>query len=215
MALYNSLENSSPKRRRKASSPEELAQLAREARVDEEEAEEEKELQELDQYRDFDLAPIESVMESEAAGDLIMCGTPVRVRNAKDWDGPISPSALSGKQDMRKGRGFSVASRHSDTEDEEEVEAGCLTRPCAPTPSSRRPKLPLEQEEEEDADIEDWDIVLEQEDEDVSVQSYEPTFITVIAMLPAAMFWATVAPVIKLGDEAVDTLVEGLTGLKV
>ena len=210
MAHYNSLENSSPKRRRKASSPEELAQLARRARIDEEEAEEEKELQELDQYRDFDLAPIEPVMESEAAGDLIMCGTPVRVRNAEGWDDPISPSVLSGRQDMRKGSDFAVVSQHIETED---IEAGCLTRPCAPTPSSRRPKLPVEQEE--DADIEDWDIVLEREDEDVSVQSYEATFMTVIAMLPAAMFWATAALVLKLGDDAVDTLVEKLTGLKV
>ncbi|KAI2479118.1 hypothetical protein Ptr902_09329 [Pyrenophora tritici-repentis] len=215
ITYYKGLENSHPKRRRNASSPEELAQIAREARVDEEEAEEKKELQELDQYRDFDLAPIEPVMESHAAGDLIMSATPAKARAAEDWNECISPSALSRVQHASKARGFSVVSSLVDTEDEEDIDASYLARPCAPTPSSRRPRLPVEQDEEDDADVEDWDFVVRREDKDVFVESYEPTFITVIGMLPTAMFWATAAPVVKLGSDAFDTLVETLTGLKV
>ncbi|EFQ87174.1 hypothetical protein PTT_17322 [Pyrenophora teres f. teres 0-1] len=215
VAYYKGLENSTPKRRRKASSPEELAQLAREARVYEEEAEEEKELQELDQYRDFDLAPIEPVMESEAAGDLIMSATPAKVRAGDDWNKLILPSSLARVQHGSKSRGFAAVSPLVDTEDEEYLDASCLARPCAPTPSSRRPSLPVEQDEEDDADVEDWDFVVRREDEDVFVEPYEPTFVTVIGMLPAVMFWATAAPVVKLGNDAFDMLVERLTGLKV
>lgn len=77
---YKDKETSPSKRRRKASSPEEIAELAREARVEEQEAKEEEGLKELEKFREIDLAPIEPVMEGGVAGDLVLSGTPVRAR---------------------------------------------------------------------------------------------------------------------------------------
>jgi hypothetical protein len=64
-----------------ASSLQEIAKLAREIRVEEEEAAERRELVELGRFRDMDLAPIETVMEGGPAGDLIMCGIPLKARD--------------------------------------------------------------------------------------------------------------------------------------
>ncbi|EUC44259.1 hypothetical protein COCMIDRAFT_98724 [Bipolaris oryzae ATCC 44560] len=48
---------------------------------EEEEGEEEEEEEDLEQYRTMDLAPLEPIMQSSSAGDLITYGTPIKVRD--------------------------------------------------------------------------------------------------------------------------------------
>lgn len=59
-------ENSPYKPRRKASLPEEIAELKREASASSDE-----DLSDLEKYREYDLAPLDPVMEADSAGDLI------------------------------------------------------------------------------------------------------------------------------------------------
>jgi len=68
-------ENSHSKSRRNISLPKEIAEMAKERQQDDE-FEDGKE--DLDQYRDVDLAPLDPVMEDGIAGDLIMLGTPAK-----------------------------------------------------------------------------------------------------------------------------------------
>lgn len=159
--------------------------------MEEAEAAEQRELAELDRFREMDLAPIDTVMEGGSAGDLIVCGTPVKARD----------EALF----------LQTASNASKPDIEERID---LRRPQSGLTSPCRLTL-LEQDEENDADVEDSDStsVLAQLRLDVSPR--DPTFITVIRMLPASMFWATAAPLAYCIVKAFDMLIEKLTGLKV
>ncbi|KAI4613118.1 hypothetical protein J4E83_007529 [Alternaria metachromatica] len=179
------------KSRRSASSPTEIVDLAREARVEEEEAEQ-RELANLDQFRDLDLAPIETVMEGGSAGDLIMCGAPAKA----------SDKAL-------------FLHSASDTVDSEMEDWIDLQRPQSRLPSPRRPNLLVEQDEENDADVEESDSTSDPEQQQLAGLPRYPTFITVISMIPAAIFWATAASIVDCSSKAFDTLIEKLTGLKV
>lgn len=64
-------ENSPYKPRRKASLPEEIAELNREASAGEASANSDEDLSDLEKYREYDLAPLDPVMEADSAGDLI------------------------------------------------------------------------------------------------------------------------------------------------
>ncbi|KAI4641016.1 uncharacterized protein J4E78_010492 [Alternaria triticimaculans] len=185
-------DNTPHKCRRSASSPTEIIDLAREARVEEEEAAEQRELINLDQFRDMDLAPIETVMEGGPAGDLIMCGTPAKA----------SDKAL-------------FLQSASDTVDSEMEDWIDLQRPQSRLPSPRRPNLLIEQDEENDADVEESDSTSDPEQQQPAGLPRYPTFITVISMIPAAIFWATAASIVDCSSKAFDTLIEKLTGLKV
>ncbi|KAI4631451.1 uncharacterized protein J4E87_002155 [Alternaria ethzedia] len=180
------------KSRRSASSPTEIVDLAREARVEEEEAAEQRELMNLNRFRDMDLAPIETVMEGGPAGDLIMCATPVRARDNTLF--------------------LQSASDTADSEIEEWID---LQRPQSRLPSPRRPNLLIEQDEENDADVEESDSTSDPEQQQIAGLPRYPTFITVISMIPAAVFWATAASIVDCSSKAFDMLIEKLTGLKV
>lgn len=69
---FKGKENSPSKSRRNASLPEEIAELAKEAQEEEEGSED------LEMYREMDLAPMDPVVETSSAGDLIMLGTPTK-----------------------------------------------------------------------------------------------------------------------------------------
>jgi len=160
--------------------------------VEEEEATEQRELINLDRFRDMDLAPIETVMEGGSAGDLIMCGTPAKV----------SDKAL-------------FLQSASDTVDSEIEEWIDLQHPQSKLPSLRRPNLLIEQDEENDADVEESDTTSDPGQQQLAGLSRYPTFITVISMIPAAMFWTTAASIVDCSTKAFDMLIEKLTGLKV
>ncbi|KAJ4371986.1 hypothetical protein N0V83_003759 [Neocucurbitaria cava] len=63
---------------------------------------------------------------------------------------------------------------------------------------------------------EDADVVSDQDQEQKQMILYspEPTFITVIGMLPATVMWTTAAVVAKYSNKAYDAVIEKLTGLK-
>ncbi|KAF1830640.1 hypothetical protein BDW02DRAFT_92188 [Decorospora gaudefroyi] len=201
---YKGKENSPCKRRRNACAPAEIAELAREAAVEEEEAKEDAELENLEQYRDMDLAPMEPVMESVSAGDLITCGTPAKANDksllGRTWSASdlVSHSPLGYAAEPT-----SPLHRNAD-----------MGNAVAMTPSPRRHTLPIEQDEDQDADREDSEPEsLEQRQ--IIVYAQHPTFVTVVGLLPAAMFWATAAPVVKYAHGAFDALVEKVKSLKV
>jgi hypothetical protein len=207
---YKGKENSPSKRRRNASSPEEIAELAREVAVEEQVAEEKKQLEGLDKYRDLDLAPEEPVMESTSAGDLIMCGTPVRTNDG--W----FKASVSGSP-RPSSRTWTSTTRQADLyPSDSETEDWVKVQQPPTTPSPQKPTLPIEQDEDHDADVEESeDSGPGDERKQIILYPRHPTFVTVIGMLPKAMFWAAAAPVVKYGNMAFDVLVERLTGLEV
>jgi hypothetical protein len=70
----------------------------------------------------------------------------------------------------------------------------------------------MEQDEENGADV---DTTSSSQQQQLIIVHRRPTFVTVIGLLPAAIFWAIVAPVVDGGSKAFDMLIEKLTGLKV
>ncbi|KAF2442427.1 hypothetical protein P171DRAFT_487665 [Karstenula rhodostoma CBS 690.94] len=96
---FKDKENTPSKSRRNASLPEEIAELAKDAQ--QEGIEDEAAL--WDQYRELDFAPLDSVMDGQIAGDLIM-NTPARktvasiAENSKTID---MPQVVSSKPKMR------------------------------------------------------------------------------------------------------------------
>jgi len=173
-------DNSPSKSRRNASLPEEIAELAREANEEEEE--------DLDKYRDIDLAPMEPETESKDVENLITL------------DSPVKTQALHDRSSLGyKSFGYNTL--------------GEVKRQQFMTPS-RRLSLPLEQDEEDDADAEKSGEVSEVEENQPVTQPEDPTFVTVIGMLPEAMFWVAAAPVARLSNMAYDAVVEKITRME-
>ncbi|KAL1795226.1 hypothetical protein ACET3X_007042 [Alternaria dauci] len=179
------------KHRCNTSSSKTTAELARETRVEEEEAAEQRALAELDQFRDMDLAPTEKVMGGGPAGDLITFGTPVKAKDEELFS-HMAPETFGSEFEEQK---------HTQR-----------SKPSILL-SYRTPSL-IEQDEEDDADVEESDTAFSSEQRQPSISPRCPTFITVIGMLPVAMFWATVAGVVNGSSKAFDVLIEKLTGLK-
>ncbi|RYN30673.1 hypothetical protein AA0112_g6905 [Alternaria arborescens] len=73
----------------------------------------------------------------------------------------------------------------------------------------------IEQDQENGADVEDSDTTSISKQQYLSVIPRRPTFITITDMLPAAMFWATIAQVVDGSSKVFDVLIERLTDLKV
>jgi hypothetical protein len=169
-----------------------LTELAREARVEEEEVAEQRALAELDKFRDMDLAPIETVMDGGPAGDLITYGTPVKAKDEELFlhrvpDG--SGSELEGWNHIKRWQ--------------------------SSIPPPRQNPFFIEQDQENGVDVEDSDTTSISKQQYLSVIPRRPTFITIIGMLPAAMFWATIAQVVDGSSKVFDVLIERLTGLEV
>lgn len=186
------------KRRRKASSLDELAALARIAAIEETEAEEEAALKELEKYREMDLAPLEPIMKSKTAGDVIMHGTPVKAQNTEIFGSRYrtlkyrTPQTLSGGQKRKRG-----------------------VRLQLQTPT--RCSVPLlGQEEGHSKDTKTPEACFPTSDQHHAVpHANHPTFITVIEMLPATVFWCTAAAIMRCSLKVLDALIERLTGLRV
>jgi hypothetical protein len=149
-------------------------------------------LAELDKFRDMDLAPIETVMDGGSAGDLITYGTPVKakdeelfLRRAPDRSG----SELEGWNHIKRWQ-------------------------SSISPPRRNPFF-IEQDRENGAGVEESNTTSVSTQQQLSVFPRRPTFITVIGMLPAVMFWATIAQVVDCSSKVFDVLIERLTGLKV
>ena len=172
-------DNSPSKSRRNASLPEEIAELAREANEEEED---------LEKYREIDLAPMEPERESKDAENLITL------------DSPVKTQALPDRSSLGyKSFGYNTL--------------GEVKRQQFMT-SSRRLSLPLEQDEEDDADAEKSCEVSEAEENQPVTQPEDPTFVTVIGMLPKAMFWVAAAPVARLSNMAYYAVVKKFTRME-
>ena len=161
----------------------------------------------------MDLAPEEPVMENSSAGDLITCSTPVRTTDRCPLGGRASEPNTPSTTGLRLPEAWTGSSRQPDMypSDSEMDDA----QPPPMTPSPQKHTLPIEQDEDQDADVEESDSVPGNEAKQLILYPQHPTFVTVIGMLPAAMFWAAAAPAIKYGNRAFDVLLERLTGLKV
>lgn len=200
-------ENSPSKSRRNASLPEEIAELTKEA----------KEEEDLDKYRDMDLAPMEPVMESNNAGDLITFGTPA-VSNIDLPPTSPTPSSRTSHQDtaIQASRRLMETSRStvSTVVDErpDAVDATVAqTASKQPDVSPSHISLP---DEKDDVAFVDADVVKSAESEWSVVHPEPPTFVTVISMLPKAIFWTAAAPVVKYSSKAYDALYEKFTKLE-
>jgi hypothetical protein len=197
----NGKENSPSKARRKAALPEEIAELVRES-----------EEEDLDKYRDVDLAPMEPVMESDTAGDLITFGTPVKAMISTSEKSTTHPEKLPHQitsplnSDIKELVDLSPIDAvlvHLAPEDEE-----------APSTPSSRLFLPIEQDKNSDADTEYSDTVSNPEDKQIILYPQHPTFVNVIGMLPEALFWATAAPIATYSTRVYDALVDRFAGLE-
>lgn len=151
----------------------------------------------------MDLAPLEPVMESKTAGDLIVSGTPVKVRDEEvfGWKSPTLD--------------FQVLSSRPFVFAQEAVLDLDGAVDVRNTPSSSRLKLPLEQDEDDDADVEESDVACDSRKKHTAPCLHHATFITVVEMLPATIFWGTLWSVVWYSIAAFDALIELLTGLKI
>jgi hypothetical protein len=137
--------------------------------------------------RGINLSIEEPVMETDTASDLITFGTPTKSNILPDR------SSLGYKSFVYNSRAQEMRSQ------------------CPVTPSPRRLSLLTEQNEDEDADVEASDALPRAQEKEVVIREEDPTFVTVIGMLPNAMFWAAAAPVAKHSNMAYDAMVKKLT----
>jgi hypothetical protein len=137
--------------------------------------------EDLEKYREMDLAPMEPVMESDTNGDLITFSTPIKttvgapmvvhqVNAALDRSPEASPQQLQ-----------------------------------APPP---RLSLPIGQGESGDADSESAGAMNCSLEQQLTAYPQHPTFVTVIGLLPKTMFWVVAAPIAKYSNKAYDAMVE-------
>jgi hypothetical protein len=194
-------ENSPSKARRKAALPEEIAELVRNA-----------EDEDLDKYRDVDLAPMEPVMECDTAGDLITFGTPAKAKISLSGRSTTYSDALPKRVVAPSNLDVKNATDLSPI-DAVLVDLAPEDAEAPSTPSSCL-FLPIEQDEDSDADAEYSDTVSNPEDKQLILYPQHPTFVTVIGMLPKALFWATAAPIAKYSTKAYDALVNKFAGLE-
>jgi hypothetical protein len=203
---YKGKENSPTKNRRNASLPEEIAELAREA----------KEEEDLDAYREMDLAPMEPVMESHTAGDLITFGTPKKSNISTAAIGPTTPDVFAQRTSLTRRLSLGLGENLGTFRIEENNNA--KVHQNRRESQSQSIWSPVKQDDAKaGTDIPDG--VLDEEDlgdehKQMILYPQHPTFVTVIGMLPQAMFWATAAPIAKYSGKAYEALVEKLSELK-
>lgn len=191
----NQLKTGSPsKRRRKTSSPDEIAELARAAAIEDTEAEELAALEELEKYREMDLAPLEPIMENKTAGDLIFHGTPVKVQDAQIF-----------------GRNrYAPESQVLYTPSRPRPKRIRTMKPQTPSRCSIRSLIAQDQESR---------LALQPSDRHQATfhasHPPPPPFIAVIEALPVTIFWCTAAAIMQCSINTFDALVERLTGLSV
>jgi hypothetical protein len=170
-------ENWPSKSRRNASLPEELAELAREA----------KEEEDLEKYRELDLAPMDPVMASDAAGDLIMFSTPVKITDGAPMAVLQVHAALTNSPEAYP--------------QQLQASSACLS-------------LHVEQDDSDDADSKCTDATSCPPERQLMVYPQHPTCVTVIGLLPKILFWVVAAPIVKYSSRAYDALVESVGSLE-
>jgi hypothetical protein len=211
---YKGKENSPSKSRRNASLPDELAEMARDAGLeliqgeenntdglndedDNESSSEAEKEEDLERYREMDLAPIDSVMEDHIAGDLIMLATPTPSR-VHDW---------MNANGTRKGASDVMEKVDEEYVEENEQEDGTPAKPASSIKPDAKIVSPRVTDSQSRAKPQQ-----EQNDQQV-VHEDRPDFSKIIGMLPATLFWAVASPVAALSNKAYDKVVEKLFGM--
>ncbi|KAF1911644.1 hypothetical protein BDU57DRAFT_552046 [Ampelomyces quisqualis] len=189
-------ENSPSRNRRNASLPEEIAELARAANEEED----------LDKYREMDLAPMEPIMGSNTSGDLITFGTPVESK--------ISSSA--GDTNLFSWRATNANDLVCDSSNAPQgavtTTAGNLDGDTDAQPSYTRTLISQSLREVKSKDVggtaSEGEGTASTEEEILENHSPQhPPFVTVIGLLPKAMFWVAAAPVAKYSNKVYAALV--------
>ncbi|CAO2656520.1 Nn.00g053230.m01.CDS01 [Neocucurbitaria sp. VM-36] len=199
-----SKENSPSKRHRNAASPEEIAELAREAGIKSEIDDDDQE--DLDQYREMDLAPMEPVMDSDSAGDLITSGTPVKPQGSQSF-ASLSLDQFQLRSTSPRESFRSIPEPMQQTKDvlddkpDNRSEKSAITSSQSPPAESRNPVLGHA------------DTVSDQEQKQLILYPQQPAFITVIGMLPRTIMWATAAAIAMYSSKAYNALVDKFWGL--
>jgi hypothetical protein len=200
-------ENSPSKSRRNASLPEEIAELAKEA----------KEEEDLEKYRKLDLAPMEPVMESKNVGDLITFGTPARSNISPSLAGPTSFTRSSRQEtDVHEPSSIMETSKPMVSTVVNELPSlnnAAVAEAEAQISEVVSPSHISLPEEEDDATFVDAEVLPILQNKRKTRYSEPPTFVTVIGMLPEAMFWSAAAPVVKYSNKAYDALCDKFTKL--
>jgi hypothetical protein len=155
---------------------------------------------------------MEPVMESDTAGDLITFGTPVRsnisgVTIGSDIFSSPTPE-IEGLVPEHKPTAplSSVAAMTEDL-------AGNADARLSHTETSLSQSF--EEHETKDSDNTSQSLgkaAVEEERQDTQFPQH-PTFITVIGLLPQAMFWVAAAPIVKYSNKAYEALVDGFAKL--
>ncbi|KAF2636661.1 hypothetical protein P280DRAFT_510318 [Massarina eburnea CBS 473.64] len=166
------------------------------------EVEDDADTDDLDQYRDLDLAPMDPVIEDGLAGDLIMLATPTPSR-VHEW---------TNKKGGRMGAGDFLAENDGDGDAEEEMGSVTPSDDISMAGSDEGDMGMVYGEVRNDL-LSDTDAA-SADGKQLILYPHHPVIINVIAMLPAAMFWGAAAPVAALSSMAYDGLVERLFGLR-
>ncbi|EAT87903.2 hypothetical protein SNOG_04143 [Parastagonospora nodorum SN15] len=206
---YSGKENSPSKSRRNASLPEEIAELAKEANEEED----------LEKYREIDLAPMEPIMESKNAGDLITFGTSATSSILTPPIDVISPTRVAQRtasvDQTSAVQNLLLAKSPIDSEYVDKSKTTNVETQAPPSEAvAALPSLPAEQPKEDKADPKDADATHGSEGRQVSLFHEPPTFVKVVALLPETMFWVTVAPVVKYSSMAYEAMVSQFTKLE-
>ncbi|ORY05704.1 hypothetical protein BCR34DRAFT_604453 [Clohesyomyces aquaticus] len=207
--------------RRNASTPEELAELAREANDTSEPDET------LDQYREKDLAPLDPVMGANVAGDLIMATTAssrahnmsaiVDVQDFRDDAvGNNTVGDVAAEVEVRPIVWYALEVPGTYGE-ENKIRVGSSSPPedVADFIRMKAEELEASQKEVDRAVakfLDDPDVFVVGKDEEIedmnSSKVEDPTFVKVVEMLPKAMFWIVVKVGALVADKAYETLAE-------
>ncbi|KAH7379281.1 hypothetical protein DE146DRAFT_730542 [Phaeosphaeria sp. MPI-PUGE-AT-0046c] len=191
-------ENSPAKTRRNASLPEEIAEMAKEA-IEEED---------LEQYREMDLAPMEPEGESDTMGDLMTFST--HVKSTLFTNGTIN-TLLDLSESATK-----AIEEDSNEELPDRVaapEAGTVGLSSSPEVAHVACALFSDHNYNSDADTDCSDAVSEHRERQLILAPEHPTFVKVIELLPAAMMYQVVAPIAHYSNKAYEALVDKLHGL--
>jgi hypothetical protein len=195
-------ENSPSNNRRNASLSEEIAELAREANEE----------SNLEIYREMDLAPMEPVMESDTAGNHITFGTPVRSNISSMTFGSdiFSPQAAAFEDLVPEDKPTAPLSAVTATT--EDLEGDAYARLSHTETALSQPAQENETKDSGNTSKSLGKAVVEKEIQDTQ-SPQQPPFITIIGLLPQAMFWVAAAPVVKYSNKAYEALVDGFAKL--
>ncbi|KAF2270503.1 hypothetical protein CC78DRAFT_596098 [Lojkania enalia] len=218
-------ENSTTRARRYASLPEEIAELAKEFNEFSDDSD-------LDQYRDEDLALMDTVLENNIAGDIMMPATTIfNIRNepkieeeaSEVYAAPPKPVIYELKVPGHNGDVFGMKIETSASVEEvarfirekgRELEANSDVVDKAVQDFIAAPELFIVHKRNEGLD-QDSNFDGESEKAKVIEDVEHPIFIKVIGLIPMAMLSAVAQPIAFCADKTVEMVVEKLAGLTI